>query len=118
MESYILEIHSNEDFDLIENEEEREEMQEAYEDEIEAVYQYLEENKIGSKFTNYKLQDWIFSRQRFWGEPIPMVHCEKCGWVPVDEKDLPVVLPNVESYEPTKDGESPLSLLDDFVNTT
>ena len=82
------------------------------------MYEYLEENKIGSKFTNYKLQDWIFSRQRFWGEPIPMVHCEKCGWVPVDEKDLPVVLPNVESYEPTKDGESPLSLLDDFVNTT
>ena len=88
------------------------------EDALNKMYEYLEENKIGSKFTNYKLQDWIFSRQRFWGEPIPMVHCEKCGWVPVDEKDLPVVLPNVESYEPTKDGESPLSLLDDFVNTT
>ena len=88
------------------------------EEALNKMYEHLEENKIGSKFTNYKLQDWIFSRQRFWGEPIPMVHCEKCGWVPVDEKDLPVVLPNVESYEPTKDGESPLSLLDDFVNTT
>ena len=88
------------------------------EEALNKMYEYLGENKIGSKFTNYKLQDWIFSRQRFWGEPIPMVHCEKCGWVPVDEKDLPVVLPNVESYEPTKDGESPLSLLDDFVNTT
>ena len=88
------------------------------EEALNKMYEYLEENKIGSKFTNYKLQDWIFSRQRFWGEPIPMIHCEKCGWVPVDEKDLPVVLPNVESYEPTKDGESPLSLLDDFVNTT
>lgn len=88
------------------------------EDALNKMYEYLVENKIGEKFTNYKLQDWIFSRQRFWGEPIPMVHCEKCGWVPVDEKDLPVVLPNVESYEPTKDGESPLSLLDDFVNTT
>ena len=88
------------------------------EEALNKMYEYLEENKIGSKFTNYKLQDWIFSRQRFWGEPIPMVHCEKCGWVPVDEKDLPVVLPNVESYEPTKDGESPLSLHDDFVNTT
>lgn len=88
------------------------------EEALNKMYEYLEGNKIGSKFTNYKLQDWIFSRQRFWGEPIPMVHCEKCGWVPVDEKDLPVVLPNVESYEPTKDGESPLSLLDDFVNTT
>ena len=87
------------------------------EDALNKMYEYLEENKIGNKFTNYKLQDWIFSRQRFWGEPIPMVHCEKCGWVPVDEKDLPVVLPNVESYEPTQDGESPLSLLDDFVNT-
>ena len=88
------------------------------EEALNKMYEYLEENKIGHKFTNYKLQDWIFSRQRFWGEPIPMVHCEKCGWVPVDEKDLPVVLPNVESYEPTQDGESPLSLLDDFVNTT
>ena len=88
------------------------------EEALNKMYEYLEENKIGHKFTNYKLQDWIFSRQRFWGEPIPMVHCEKCGWVPVDEKDLPVVLPNVESYEPTQDGESPLSLLEDFVNTT
>ncbi|MBP3635870.1 MAG: leucine--tRNA ligase [Bacilli bacterium] len=88
------------------------------EEALNKMYKYLEDNKIGSKFTNYKLQDWIFSRQRFWGEPIPMVHCDKCGWVPVNEEELPVVLPNVESYEPTKDGESPLSLLDDFVNTT
>ena len=88
------------------------------EDALEKMYKYLEDNKIGSRFTNYKLQDWIFSRQRFWGEPIPMVHCDKCGWVPVDEKDLPVVLPNVKNYEPTDDGESPLSLIDEFVNTT
>ena len=64
------------------------------------------------------MRDWIFSRQRYWGEPIPMVYCEKCGWVPVNEEELPVVLPNVSSYEPTKDGESPLSTIPEFVNTT
>ncbi len=84
------------------------------EDSINKMLEYLQENKIGSKYTNYKLQDWIFSRQRFWGEPIPMIHCDECGWVPVPDEDLPVILPNVESYEPTIDGESPLSLLDEF----
>jgi len=88
------------------------------EDALNKMYDYLEENNIGSRYTNYKLQDWIFSRQRFWGEPIPMIHCDKCGWVPVPEEDLPVVLPNVKNYEPTDDGESPLSLIDEFVNTT
>lgn len=88
------------------------------EDALDKMYDYLEENNIGCRYTNYKLQDWIFSRQRFWGEPIPMVHCDKCGWVPVPEEELPVVLPNVKNYEPTDDGESPLSLIDEFVNTT
>ena len=88
------------------------------EEALDKMYKYLEDNKIGSKYTNYKLQDWIFSRQRFWGEPIPMIYCDKCGWVPVPEEDLPVVLPNVKNYEPTDDGESPLSLIDEFVNTT
>lgn len=67
---------------------------------------------------NFKMRDWIFSRQRYWGEPIPMVHCDKCGWVPVDEKDLPVTLPKVDSFEPTKDGESPLSAIESWVKTT
>ena len=65
---------------------------------------------------NYKLQDWIFSRQRFWGEPIPLVYCEDCGWVPVKEEDLPVRLPDVTNYEPTDDGESPLAAITDWVN--
>lgn len=73
---------------------------------------------VARKQVNFKMRDWIFSRQRYWGEPIPMVHCDCCGWVPVDEKDLPVTLPQVESYEPTKDGESPLSVIPEFVNTT
>ena len=80
------------------------------------MLEYLEENNIGSKKVNYRLQDWIFSRQRFWGEPIPMVYCDDCGWVPVKEEDLPIVLPNVESYEPTDTGESPLANIDEFVN--
>ena len=83
---------------------------------IEKMLEFLEEKGAGKKTTNYRLQDWIFSRQRFWGEPIPMIYCEKCGWVPVDEKDLPVILPDVESYEPTDNGESPLSTVAELVN--
>ena len=84
----------------------------------EVIASYLEENGIGKKTINYKLRDWVFSRQRYWGEPIPIIHCEKCGTVPVPEEDLPVVLPNVESYQPTDTGESPLSAIDEWVNTT
>lgn len=73
---------------------------------------------VARKKLNFKMRDWIFSRQRYWGEPIPMINCEKCGWVPVKEEDLPVTLPDVESYEPTKDGESPLSTIESWVNTT
>ena len=80
--------------------------------------EYIEEENLGKATTNFKLRDWVFSRQRYWGEPIPMVYCEKCGWVPVDEDDLPVRLPEVESYEPTATGESPLSEIEEFVNTT
>lgn len=73
---------------------------------------------VATRKLNFKMRDWIFSRQRYWGEPIPMIYCEHCGWVPVDDKDLPVHLPKVDSYEPTKDGESPLSLIEDWVKTT
>ncbi|MFI3230099.1 MAG: leucine--tRNA ligase [bacterium] len=82
------------------------------------IADYLEEKNIGKKTINYKLRDWVFSRQRYWGEPIPLVHCEKCGTVGVKEEDLPIVLPDVESYQPTSTGESPLSAIDDWVNTT
>ena len=82
------------------------------------VIEYLEENKIGEKKVNYKLRDWVFSRQRYWGEPIPMVHCDKCGWVPVDEKDLPLRLPDIEDYEPGENGESPLAKHTEWINTT
>lgn len=85
---------------------------------IDKMIEYMEEKGFGRKTINYRLQDWIFSRQRFWGEPIPMIHCEKCGWVPVPEEDLPVILPDVPSYEPTDNGESPLSTVEDWVNTT
>ena len=85
---------------------------------IEKMIEYLENNNLGNPKVNYKLQDWIFSRQRFWGEPIPLVHCETCGWVPVKEEDLPVLLPDVANYEPTDDGESPLAKIDEWVNTT
>ena len=88
------------------------------EEAIEKMLEYLEEKKIGGRKVNYRLQDWIFSRQRFWGEPIPMIHCDSCGWVEVPEKDLPVVLPDVSSYEPTDDGESPLANITEWVNTT
>lgn len=88
------------------------------EEAIDAMIEYLEKNKCGHKTVNYRLQDWIFSRQRFWGEPIPMVYCEKCGWEPVPENELPVILPDVPSYEPTDNGESPLSAVEEWVNTT
>ena len=83
----------------------------------EKMYEYIESKEIGHKKTNYKLRDWVFSRQRYWGEPIPLVYCEHCGWVPLDEKDLPLVLPKVDNYEPTDNGESPLSKIDEFVHT-
>ena len=85
---------------------------------IPAMKNYVTEQGFGRPKTNYKLRDWVFSRQRYWGEPIPMISCEKCGWVPLDEKDLPLVLPQVENYEPTDDGESPISKMTDWVNTT
>ena len=79
---------------------------------------WLEENKVGRAKTNYKLRDWVFSRQRYWGEPIPIVHCDKCGYVPIPESELPLRLPMVDSYEPTDTGESPLSKMTDWVETT
>ena len=82
------------------------------------VTEYLEENKIGEKKVNYKLRDWVFSRQRYWGEPIPMVYCEDCGWVPIDEKDLPLKLPEVEEFTPGENGESPLAKQTEWINTT
>lgn len=82
------------------------------------VIDYLEKNNIGTKKVNYKLRDWVFSRQRYWGEPIPMVYCEDCGWVPLDEKDLPLRLPEVEEFTPGENGESPLAKQTDWINTT
>ena len=85
---------------------------------IPAMKKYVVEQGFGKEKVNYKLRDWVFSRQRYWGEPIPLVHCDKCGWVALPEEQLPLVLPQVESYEPTDDGESPLSKMTDWVNTT
>ncbi len=82
------------------------------------ITEFLEEKSIGHAKVNYKLRDWVFSRQRYWGEPIPMVYCEKCGWQPLPESELPLTLPQVDSYEPTDNGESPLSKMTDWVNTT
>ncbi len=84
---------------------------------IPAMKKYAIEQGWGREKVNYKLRDWVFSRQRYWGEPIPIVNCPKCGWVPVPEEELPLVLPQVESYEPTDDGESPISKMTDWVNT-
>lgn len=84
----------------------------------EKIIAWLQENGKGEPKVNFKLRDWVFSRQRYWGEPIPMVYCEKCGWVPLDEKDLPLMLPDVESFEQTDDGQSPLAKMTDWVNTT
>ena len=82
----------------------------------EAITDYLEDKGIARRVNNYKMRDWIFSRQRFWGEPIPMVNCPECGWVPLNEEDLPLLLPDVAEYEPTEDGESPLANISDWVN--
>ncbi len=87
-------------------------------DAIPAMIAWLEEKGIGHQKVNYKLRDWVFSRQRYWGEPIPIVHCEKCGYVPLPEDQLPLTLPEVDSYEPTENGESPLAKMTDWVNTT
>lgn len=84
----------------------------------EKIIEYLEEKGIGHSKVNYKLRDWVFSRQRYWGEPIPIVSCEKCGFVPLSEKDLPLLLPEVDSYMPTDDGESPIAAMTEWVNTT
>ena len=85
---------------------------------IPAMKKYVVEQGFGKEKVNYKLRDWVFSRQRYWGEPIPLVNCPKCGWVALPEEQLPLVLPQVDSYEPTDDGESPLSKMTDWVNTT
>ncbi|MGM9874336.1 MAG: leucine--tRNA ligase [Bacilli bacterium] len=82
----------------------------------EAITEKLVNRGIARKVNNYKMRDWIFSRQRFWGEPIPMIYCEKCGWQPMDEKDLPLLLPDIAEYEPTEDGQSPLAKIEDWVN--
>ena len=84
----------------------------------EKIIEFLTEKGIGTKKTNFKLRDWVFSRQRYWGEPIPIVSCEKCGYVPLEESELPLMLPEVESYMPTDNGESPLAAMTDWVNTT
>ena len=88
------------------------------EDAISKMLEFLEKNNCGKKQVNYKMRDWIFSRQRFWGEPIPMIYCNTCGWQPMNEEDLPLLLPDVAEYEPTDNGESPLAKIDTWVNTT
>ena len=82
------------------------------------IIEFLTENGLGHEKVNFKLRDWVFSRQRYWGEPIPLVYCEKCGWVPLPEDQLPLTLPDVDSYEPTENGESPLAKMDEWVSTT
>ena len=83
-----------------------------------AIIEWLEEKGIGHKKVNYKLRDWVFSRQRYWGEPIPLVHCDKCGWVPIPESELPLELPEIETFEPGENGESPLAKAYDWIETT
>ncbi len=90
----------------------------ASKDAINKAIEYIEEHKLGERKVNYKLRDWVFSRQRYWGEPIPMVYCEKCGWVPIPEEKLPLKLPDVEDYEPGENGESPLAKHEEWINTT
>ena len=87
-------------------------------DAIAKMLEFLEEKKCGHKAVNYKLRDWVFSRQRYWGEPIPLIHCDHCGIVPVPEEQLPLTLPEVSKYEPSGTGESPLVNIDSWVNTT
>ncbi len=84
---------------------------------IKKATEYIEENKLGTKKVNYKLRDWVFSRQRYWGEPIPMVYCEECGWIPIPEEELPLKLPEIEDYEPGENGESPLAKQTDWIKT-
>ncbi len=88
------------------------------EDAIKKIIAWLEDKHIGTKQVNYKLRDWVFSRQRYWGEPIPMVYCEQCGWVPIDEKDLPLKLPDIQEFTPGENGESPLAKQTEWINTT
>lgn len=87
-------------------------------DAIEYMINWLVEKNLGDRKVNYKLRDWVFSRQRYWGEPIPLVHCKDCGWVPLPEEELPLMLPEVDNYEPTENGESPLANIHDWVHTT
>ena len=86
-------------------------------DAIEKAIAYVEENKLGTRKVNYKLRDWVFSRQRYWGEPIPMVYCEECGWNPIPESEIPLVLPDIEDYEPGENGESPLAKQTEWIKT-
>ena len=86
-------------------------------DAIESAIKYVEDNKLGERKVNYKLRDWVFSRQRYWGEPIPMVYCEKCGWNPINERELPLVLPEVQDYGPGENGESPLIKQTEWIKT-
>ncbi|MDY3031347.1 MAG: leucine--tRNA ligase [Clostridia bacterium] len=85
---------------------------------IPAMISWLEEQGLGKRKVNFKLRDWVFSRQRYWGEPIPLVYCEKCGWVPIDESELPLTLPDIEHFEPGENGESPLAKAEEWINTT